>query len=160
MNKPSTKTQLGRLALAALFLTSSSLFAEKLSIGDPMPAISATDQHEKPYAVEPTTERVLVSFEMGTGKQANAYLEKQGPDYLPRHKAVFVANIHGMPGIGRVFALPKMRKYGHRILLADEEGLLDDIPQEKDKVTVIALDPEGRIASVSFWSPKSGEEPF
>lgn len=56
--------------------------------------------------------------------------------------------------------MPKMRKYPHRIMLADAEGLLDRYPQEDDSVTVFKLDQTGKIKAISFWNPKSDAKPF
>ena len=50
-------------------------------------------------------------------------------DLFPVHFLGFIANVYGMPAIGRFFAMPKMKKYPHRIMLADAEGLLDEFPQ-------------------------------
>jgi hypothetical protein len=97
---------------------------------------------------------------MSVGKAANRYLAEQGKDFLPSEHAIFVANIYGMPGIGRFFAMPKMKKYPHRIMLADAEGLLDAFPQEDGKVTVFELGAKGEIKAITFWDPKSGSKPF
>jgi len=59
-----------------------------------------------------------------------------------------------MPTIGRYFALPRMRKYPHRIVLADTEHLLDPFPRKKDRVTVIRLNDEALVRSISFWNPE------
>lgn len=150
--------QLFRLVLAGL---PSFLAAETLSSGDPLPELKGKDQHEVAYPIPDSTRYVAVAFTMGVGKDANRYLEKKGASYLPEHQAVFIANIHGMPGVGRVFALPKMRKYPHRILLADQEGLLDDIPQKDGLVTVLELSPDGRVAEIRFWDPEDEQSvPF
>ena len=65
-----------------------------------------------------------------------------------------------MPAIGRFFAMPKMRKYPHRIMLADEEGLLVEFPKEEGKVTLFDLDSQGKIQAIRYWDPKSAENPF
>jgi hypothetical protein len=94
------------------------------------------------------------------GKSANKALEKKGADYLPDRNAVFIANIYGMPAVGRFFAMPKMRKYPHRIMLADAEGLLDDFPQKDGKVTIFDLDAEGKIKAIRFWDPEKEKLTF
>ena len=66
--------------------------------------------------------------------------------------AVYVTNIHGMPGIGRMFAMPKMKKYAHRIVLGDDEALIAKFPEEKGKVTVLKLN-GGKVTAVSYWTP-------
>lgn len=144
------------LTIAALTLCTPFIRAELLSQGSTFPEFKGNDQFDTPCEVEADTRWVLISFDMSTGKKANQYFENAGKDFLPSHHAVFVANIYGMPWIGRKFALPKMRKYPHRILLADAEGLLDPFPQEASRVTVFKLNPDRTIAEIRFWDP--GEE--
>lgn len=148
------------IILLFLALIRFNAFGETLAVGDAFPVIDAQDQHEEPYKVEADTKYVIISFDMTPGKKANAYLEEKGKDYLAENNAVFIANIFGMPGIGRFFAIPKMQKYPHRILLADEKGLLDDFPMEKGKVTVLTRDAAGKIEAIKFWDPKDGSSPF
>lgn len=153
------------LFILASFLFGMSLVAqedeiEMLKPGDSFPSIEAKDQHEKDFPMAEDTEFVFVTFDMGTGKRANAFFADKGADWLPDNQAVFLSNIHGMPGIGRMFALPKMRKYPHRIMLADEEGLLDNYPSEKGRVTVFQLGEGRKIAEIAFWDPKKGAPPL
>ncbi len=141
------------------FLAATVLHGE-LQTGDTLPAFTVQDQHEVQYTLGDDVRYVIVSFDMSSGKATNKYLEEKGKDYLPGHSAVFLSNIHGMPWIGRKFALPKMRKYPHRILLADSETLLGDYPQQEDKMTVLELGPDHKIVSINFWDPESGDSPF
>lgn len=130
-------------------------FAQPYAAGEKIEAFSAEDQHEKTFTLKPKETRfLLVSHDMDTGKAANRTLDKLGAAFLPGKKAVYMANIHGMPGIGRMFALPKMRKYAHRIILGDDEALIAKFPEEKGKVTVLKIS-GGKIASIQYWDPKS-----
>ncbi|BET67800.1 hypothetical protein ASA1KI_27180 [Opitutales bacterium ASA1] len=153
-----------RLLLATLLLGSLAVAdaAEPglLGPGDTLPTFAGADQHGKPLSVDDTAAYVLVAFDMSTGKAANRFLADRGADFLPTHQAVFVSDIHGMPGVGRVFAMPKMRKYPHRILLADADGLLDPLPRTDGMITVFKLKPGRIIESVSFWSPAKDTPPF
>lgn len=128
--------------------------ADAYKVGSIVAAFVAKDQFGKPFQLGADCRVLLVSFDMGTGKQANAKLTALGTDYLPKHGAVYVANITGMPAIGRAFALPKMRGYAHRIVLADDAALLAPFPQQDQRVTVLAL--RGRkVVSVRYWNPAS-----
>lgn len=147
-------------SIVAVCLAFSAPVMAELKPGDLFPMIEAEDQHGKPYAVTGDTKFVAVSLAMGTGKKANRFFTEKGAQFLPEQQAVFIADIHGMPGIGRRFALPKMRKYAHRVLLADEKGLLDDIPSQKGKVTVFRIDEAGVIGEIGFWDPTDGKSPF
>lgn len=130
---------------------------ETLKVGDPIPSFKAKDQHGTEFELTKGVHKMFVSFDMSTGKEANAYFAGKGAELLKGGRAVYVSNIHGMPAIGRVFALPKMRKYPHRIILADAQDLLARYPQQKDRITILTLDPELKIAQITFWNPK--EEP-
>jgi hypothetical protein len=136
------------LALAA------TLAAQPYKVGDAFAPFSTKDQHDKPYTYESGTRLVIVAFDMTSGKNANAFFEKQPADFLPSRKAVFISNIHGMPGIARTFAMPKMRKYPHRILLADATDFLARYPTKEDHLTVLSLDEKGAITSLRFVDPK------
>jgi hypothetical protein len=159
-------TFLRRLSLVALLFAMSAptwLHAEdstRLVVGGVVPAIEAKDQHDQDFKLGDDTEWVLIAFDMGTGRAANGKLEKKGAGWLDGHKAVYISNIHGMPGIGRMFALPKMRKYPHRIILADQEGLLDPFPQEDGRVTVLKLEPGRVIEAITYWDPRKDDAPF
>ncbi len=140
-------------ALLLALLAGTAAFADVYRVGDAFEAFATKDQHDKTYAYEGGARLVIVAFAMSPGKAANSFFEKQPADFLDKHQAVFISNIHGMPGIGRAFALPKMRKYPHRILLADAEHFLDRYPTQEDKLTVLSLDPAGKITAIRFVNP-------
>lgn len=127
---------------------------EKYKVGDAFATFTTKDQHEKSFTYEGGARLVVVAFEMGAGKAANSYFEKQPADFLSGHKAIFISNIYGMPGVGRFFALPKMKKYPHRILLADEENFLARYPAQEDLLTVLSLDDKGVITGIRHVNPK------
>lgn len=138
---------------ATAALTMGLSLAAPYAEGSKVESFTAKDQHENPFTLKPAeTKFLLVSHDMETGKKANAALNALGKDYLGSKNAVYVANIHGMPGIGRMFAMPKMRKYVHRIILGDDEALLAKFPEQKDKVTVLKLD-DGKVNSITYWTP-------
>jgi hypothetical protein len=140
-------------ALAVSILGSALSLAAPYTTGQRVESFQAKDQHEQAFTLKPAdTNFLLVSHDMETGKKANATLTSLGKDYLPGRKAVYVANIHGMPGIGRMFALPKMKKYSHRIILGDDAALIAHFPAQTGKVTVLALS-DGKVKSIKYWTP-------
>ena len=121
--------------------------------GSKVEAFTSKDQHDNAFTLKPSETRfLLVSHDMDTGKKANAVLTTVGPENLKRDKVVYLANIHGMPGVGRMFALPKMRKYSHTIILGDDADLIAKFPEQAGKVTVLKL-ADGKVAGVSYWTP-------
>ncbi len=154
MRIPSGRLLLAFACLIALF-PGVMHAAEPYRVGDTLEAFTVNDAKGGAFAYQPgSLALLLVSYEMGTGKAVNAFLEDQSPDFLTRHRAAFLANIHGMPGVGRFFALPKMAKYPHRILLADSETLLTRHPVAEDRITAFVLDALGRITAIRQVDPK------
>ncbi len=139
--------------LFLVLLTAVAAAAAPYRVGDTFERFTTRDQHDKPYTYEGGARLVIVAFAMSPGKAANAFFEKQPADFLQRHQAVFISNIYGMPGIARTFAMPKMRRYPHRIILADAAHFLDRYPSEEDKLTVLSLDEAGKITALRFVDP-------
>jgi hypothetical protein len=146
-----------RFAAKAIFVCCASvvlsLQAGELRVGDAMPPFSARDQFGKDFKFAAGLHFFLLGFDMSTGKAANLKLAELGPGWLEKHGAVYVLDIHTMPGIARVFALPKMRKYPHRIMLAETEGLLAPFPRQPDQITVLVLTTDGKIKEIRYWNP-------
>ena len=132
-----------------------SLFAcaSQPAVGDAVPAFAGKDQHGKEFVFTNGVRFLLVATERAVGTSANHKLAEQGAGLLEKHQAVYVMDIHTMPGVARFFALPKMRKYPHRIVLVDSAKTLTGFPVQPDRVTVLALTPAGRIQKISYWNP-------
>ncbi|MDP6377124.1 MAG: hypothetical protein QF921_03020 [Pseudomonadales bacterium] len=142
--------------LTTMILCNSASGTALLEPGDAFPAFDARDQHDTEYQFQPGTRTVLIAFDMQTAKKTNKKLANLDAGFLADNEAVFISNIYGMPRVGRLFALPKMRKYPHRIVLADAENLLSLFPRKADRVTIIRLNASAAVLSVDFWNP--GEE--
>ena len=152
--KSSSRHLIGLVSCLILSL-SISAFAAPCVIGKALAPFSAKDQYDQPFEFKSGALRyLLVSHDMDTGKRANAALHSAGANFLPGKRAAYLANIYGMPGIGRAFALPKMRKYCHRIILGDDAELITRFPEQKGKVTVLTLDGD-KVAAIRYWTPES-----
>ena len=138
------------LSFAAIVL---SLQAGELAVGDAVPAFTAPDQFGKEFKLAPGLGYLLLGFDMSASKAANLKLAELGSGWLEKHSAAYVLDIHTMPGIARIFALPKLRKYPHRIVLAETESLLAPFPRQPEKITLLVLTPAGRIKEIRYWDP-------
>jgi hypothetical protein len=143
-----------RNAIVGLALLGAAFAAEPSKPGDRWEPFATRDQHDPSYRLAPGVRTVIVGFAMGSGQDANRYLGKQPAGFPADHHVVFGANIHDMSGVGRMFALPKRKKYPHRILLADAEHFLDRHPSQKDRLTVFTLDPAGKLEAIRFVNPE------
>lgn len=130
-----------------------SIHAGELVVGDTVPAFSAKDQFSKEFKPDAGLRFLLLGFDMGTSKIANLKLADLGAGWLEKHSAAYVLDIHTMPGIARLFAFPKLRKYPHRIVLGDDEKMLAVFPRQPEKITVLVLTPTGKISEIRYWNP-------
>ena len=141
--------------LACIATTTLAALAAPYQTGEAVAAFDAKDQHDKAWTFNAAETRfLLVTHDMDTGKKANAVLTTVGPANLEQKKVVYLANIFGMPAVGRMFALPKMRKYSHRIILADNADLIARFPTEAGKVTVLTLK-NSKVETIKYWNPET-----
>lgn len=129
--------------------------AKELAVGDTVPSFSAKDQFGMDFTFVPGPKFLLLGFDMGACKAANAKLAKLGNGGLDKLGIVYVMDIHTMPAIGRFFAMPKMRKYPFRVVLGDSTDLLKPFPRQSEKISVLELSPKGTIRAIHYWNPDS-----
>ena len=115
--------------------------------------MASKDQFGKDFILTTNVQFLLVATEMNSAKEANHKLAEQGPDFLEKHNAAYLMDVHTMPAVARWFAFPKFRKYPHRIVLIDSAETLAAVPAQTNCVTLLAISPAGRIKKISYWNP-------
>lgn len=129
--------------------------ARELAVGDAVPAFSATDQFGKAFTFAAGPKFLVLGFEMGPARAANAKFAALGEGGLEKLKVIYVMDIHSMPAIGRFFALPKMCKYPFRVVLAESADVLKPFPRQTGKLTVLVLASNGAIRAIRYWNPET-----
>ncbi|SDT29714.1 FAD/FMN-containing dehydrogenase [Pseudomonas oryzae] len=95
--------------------------AQALETGERLPPWTLSDQFEQSYTLDDQLHILLVARSMDGAKLVKAALEGRPKGYLEARRALFVADISGMPSlIGKLFAIPAMRDYSYRVLLDRE----------------------------------------
>ncbi|WP_419769810.1 MAG: hypothetical protein ACNI3C_10805 [Candidatus Marinarcus sp.] len=126
--------------LLLFLVVSLSLLANPLKTGDKLESVlNFSDQFDNIHELNTLNNKVIVSFEKGTGKLVNEFLSQKDKNYLTTHNATFIANISGMPSIiTKLFALPKMKKYKHTILLIyNEDNTM--FPSHEGEITLLSI---------------------
>ena len=135
--------------LLIIFIFITSLNASNFSIGDQIQAFTLPDQFGKEHTIDSSIKTIIVSFEKATGADMNKFLNAHEPNYLKNHHAVFIANISQMPSlITKLFAMPKMKKYKHTILIINDEDNHQFLHYE-DKIVIYTLK-NGVISEINF----------
>lgn len=139
--------------LLALMLATSSLPAlanPTLSTGDTLPALSLTDQHDKPMAAPQPLQRIIFAADNTAASLVTAQLDSKPADWLNQTHSVYLADIHKMPGlITRMFALPQLREKPYAVILGREEADLAMFPRQKGCVTLLPVS-DNRLGTVRF----------
>lgn len=124
--------------IMVLFLMVLSLWSAPYKVGQSVMPLDLSDQYGKRYTLKAMPKTLIMAFEKSTGATVNEYLTVQEKGYLTKNKAAFVADISQMPKfITESFALPKMRKYSHTVLLIQDEQQGLNFPAQEDKITVM-----------------------
>ena len=127
-----------KLLLVALIATS--LFSGEIKQDDKLRVFVLPDQFGTYHTVDRHTQTIIVSFEKDTGKDVNTFLASKDSNYLKKNSAVFIANISKMPAIiTRMFAMPKLKKYKHTILLINNDDD-DRFSAKEEKITIYKLE--------------------
>jgi hypothetical protein len=138
------------LALVLLGLGALPANAESVAVNDTLAPIALEDQHGQPGGVVATTRAVLLSRDMDGGGLVREALATDGASQLERAGAVYVADVHAMPGlIRRLIALPRMRERPYRVLLDLDGAPTARLPAEEGKATWLRLDGL-RVVEVRF----------
>jgi len=119
-------------------LVALSVWAAPYKVGQSVMPLDLNDQFGKRVTLKVMPKTLIMAFEKGTGATVNEYLTLQEKGYLAKNKAAFVADISQMPKfITESFALPKMRKYTHTVLLIQDEEQGLNFPAQEEKITVM-----------------------
>ncbi|AXH11027.1 hypothetical protein CP960_10905 [Malaciobacter halophilus] len=134
-------------------------FSQELLVNEKISNFSLANQFDEKKTIDEKVQTIIVSFEKGTGKEVNEFLEEKNPDFLENHNAIFIANISGMPMfITKMFALPKMKNYKHEILLIYDEK--DNRFKAKEGMSTLYELEDGVIKSIKFISKDELEKVF
>ena len=139
-------------SIAAFMAISAVSWAQSppLHVGDPIPKMTLSDQHEKPWVIPADTRLVLFSGSRNANTIVQSLLTQKGADYLSSKKTVYFSDLSKMPGfITRTFALPSMRDlpYSVGIVLNAEDS--QSWPREDDAVTALFLN-QGRVSKIEY----------
>lgn len=143
------------LVLISLLISSLS-FAESLTplqVGQKLFKYSLKDQHENEKELGKDASLIMITFDMELSKAINTWLDTQDPSYLATHKVDYVSDITEMPSfVFSMFAGPKLRKHKFPVLLVDDEKFAPLIPKKEDAATILKLNKNSEIESISFLS--------
>ncbi len=138
-------------ALLASCALSTAALAVELEKGQPFPAYTVTDAFGQTNTLAETTRFVIIASEREVSGKINDWLKTKGPNYLDDRRAEYVSDITTMPGIiTTLFALPKMKKYPFKILLADDPAFATTYPSRPGKIALFILDEHHTIADILF----------
>lgn len=138
------------LGVAAIGAAEPDPSVEPVGVGQALPELGLTDQHERPAPIDAGTRLVLFAPDRESSELAHGVLEATGSETLEQAGVRYVADISAMPGlVTRMFALPKMRDYGYTMLLGRETADTAMLPRRDGELTLIELE-AGSVTDLSY----------
>lgn len=138
------------IGLITLLSTGFAQAAELLKVGDKLPNIALTTQHDKAYSFDNSIKRIIMSAEKQSSTMLTNVLDSKPATYLKDTKTVYLADMHRMPSlITKFVALPQLREKAYDIVLGREEIDLAQFPREKGCLTLMTVK-EQIIESLKF----------
>ncbi|MCH5556081.1 hypothetical protein [Pseudomonas syringae] len=139
--------------LPILLLALLPLTANALQVGERLSSWTLLDQYDQPYTLNNQTQTLLVARSMDAAKLVNAALQDKPKGFLESRHTVFVADIQKMPTIiAKMFAIPKMRDYGYRVMLDREARIVPQYAGDDDKVLWLQLRDGQLVSQQQFGS--------
>jgi hypothetical protein len=118
-------------------------------LGDSL-ILELKDQHDQTVAINEQTNLILFAAGKSTSALMSKTLEDLPPTTLKDKKALYVADISGMPSfITKIIAIPKMQKRPYTIALLKDDALSKRFPQKDGAITVIKLK-AGKVTDITF----------
>ena len=112
------------------------------------------DQHDAQVTTTDSTKWILFASDMDGYKLTSDALEKLKITDLSQFQLCFVADISGMPSlIGKMFAMPKMRKLPYQILLDREAKVTSGWPKKEKHLTLMKVENSKVIESKFLATP-------
>lgn len=126
-----------------------SAFANSLTIGTDIPTLTVKDQFEKDHTVDANIKTIIFSATKTEGTTIKEFLLTKDKDYLTTNKAVYIADITGMPSlITKFIAMPKIKDYPFSVLLIDEANKTL-FPVKEDMISIISLE-NGKVTDIKY----------
>ena len=146
-----------RFLLLCLLALPLAVHAEPVEKGKPFPSYTLVNPHGVTNSLSSTTRFVILAAEKHVSGAVRDWLLTKEAGYLEAHKAEYVSDITPMPAlITTLFALPKMRKYPFRMLLADDPEFATVYPRQADRITLFILD-ENQVVQDLLYLTKPSE---
>ncbi len=138
--------------LSILFLSISfSVSAQTLTVGASLPSLSLSDQHDQVVTTSQDLQMILFAGEKGTSELMTKVLDGLPPSTLKDKKAIYIADISGMPGfITKMVALPRMQKLPYQIALIRDAKDAEWLPKKPQHVTVVKIQ-QGKIVAIDYF---------
>lgn len=129
------------LAAAGVCGCASAPVVQPYEVGNELPAFTLKDQFGESHQLDDEVEMVLFSRDMDGGGLIRDLLAEQGAELLEAKRALYIADISGMPGfIASTMAIPRMRDRPYPTLLDREGRVTGGFPSEEGEATILLLD--------------------
>lgn len=149
------------LIIAAVMVALSPGYGQVATNGQPFPSYTLPDQFDQTNTLARETRFVIIASEKDVSGLVNEWLKGKEKDFLSAHHIEYVSDITPMPGlITKLFALPKMKKYPFRLLLARDPKFAETYPHQPGRIALFILDDAQVVQDIQFLQKPAEIEAF
>ncbi len=115
----------------------------KLAINKNLTGTSLQDQHETAHTIAADTKTLVFAFSKDVGHECNEFFATKEANYLPEHKAQFIADVSAAPSLIRsMFIMPGLKDFKHTVLVIDDKSVAAGYKagMQTEKIIVVSLD--------------------
>ena len=133
--------QLHKILFVLVLIYSPLIYANPYNVGDKLPALSLSDQHDKARDISEQTQVILFSRDKAGGSLLTSALSNIPDNFLSEHNIILISDISRMPGfISKYIAIPSMRKNNYSMLLDHDGSSTKKYPDHSDTATLIVIE--------------------
>ena len=135
------------MVIALLFLgctnDKGAVVKSQTAVGNSLETLRLKDQFDKPQSLNAQTKKVIFAFSKDMGHMSNEFFDKQKPDFLTEHNALFIADVSSAPSLIRsMFIMPGLKDFKHTVLVIEDKNVAASyrIDEKSDQLMVLDLD--------------------
>src|SRR5262245_22473391 len=125
--------------------------AAAFQAGDSFVGFTAEDQHGTSSTFKAGDARFIIVDTPGETGTSEGVVKD--PDWFNKNHALLVVDISDLGFLKRGVARSRLKSKPFHLLVVDDKKVSERFPKQQGKLTVLMLDPQGKVTAVRFVAP-------
>src|SRR5437867_1907286 len=121
--------------------------AAAFQTGDSFVGFQAADQHGKSFSFKAGEAKLII---VDTPGESGASEGVKDPEWFAKNQALLVVDISDLSFFKRGVARSRLQSKSFHLLVVDDKSVAARFPKQTGKLSVLFVDPQGKITAVRF----------